>query len=121
MSICIVLAFKFNGPTEAARPKRYILEALEKLMVSPCACFTVLRPLPFAFFLRLNRQVIVCLLVQRVTRKQLLASEFSVFARLDFSLHVPAPEVMFHFRRLLQVSCDHTACLPPVPLSFIPC
>lgn len=40
---------------------------------------------------------------QRVPRKQMLKAEFSVFARLEFSLFVPTHEHDPHFKRLLRV------------------
>lgn len=74
MSVCLLLAAKFNEPKASFAMKHAIQKILEEIDQ-----------------------------VHSISSREVLTMEFTVYAQLSFSLHVPLCEIQPHFTRLLKL------------------
>lgn len=74
MSACLLLAAKFNEPKASDAMKLVIKKILEEIDQ-----------------------------VHSIPSREVLTAEFTVYAQLSFSLHVPLSEIQPHFTRLLKL------------------
>ncbi|KAF1316763.1 Cyclin, partial [Globisporangium splendens] len=74
MSVCLLLAAKFNEPKASQSMKNAIKKILEEIDQ-----------------------------VHSIPSREVLTAEFTVYAQLSFSLHVPLAEIQPHFTRLLKL------------------